>query len=48
LAAADPTTHTTSIHVHGHAATAVVSDRAGTRTIRLVKQNGVWNVSAVS
>jgi hypothetical protein len=46
-AAPDPTTHATSITVGGHTATAVVSDRAGTRTIGLVKDNGVWKVSRV-
>jgi hypothetical protein len=45
--APDPTTRATSISVHGHTATAVVRDRAGTQTIRLVKQRGEWKVSGV-
>ena len=48
LTAADPTTHATSISVHGPTATATVTDRAGTRTLTLVKQQGVWKVSGVA
>jgi hypothetical protein len=44
----DPTTHATSIKVHGPNATAVVVDRAGTRTVSLVEQKGVWKISGVA
>jgi hypothetical protein len=47
-APADPTTHATSIKVSGPTATAVVTDRAGTRTISLVQQKGVWKISGVA
>jgi hypothetical protein len=46
-AAPDPTTRATSIQVGGDTATAVVIDRAGSRTVRLVKDNGAWKVSRV-
>ena len=46
-AAMDPTTHATAVKVHGRTATAVVVDRAGTRAISLVKENGVWKVATV-
>jgi hypothetical protein len=46
-AASDPTTHATSIRVRGNAATALVVDRNGTRTIRLVRQRGVWKIAGV-
>jgi hypothetical protein len=45
---ADPTTHATSIDVHGSTATAVVVDKAGTRTVSLVRQRGVWKISGVA
>lgn len=48
LAPADPTTRATTIKVHGHTATAVVVDRAGTRTVSLVNQKGVWKISGVA
>jgi hypothetical protein len=44
-AAKDPTTHATRVKVRGATATALVSDRSGSRTIELVKRNGVWLVS---
>jgi hypothetical protein len=47
-AAKDPTTHATSVRVHGTGATAVVVDRTGTRTITFVKQRGIWKISGVS
>jgi hypothetical protein len=47
-AAKDPTTHATSIRVHGTNASAVVIDRVGTRTITLVKLRSGWKVSGVS
>lgn len=46
-APADPTTRATSVRVHGKAATAVVVNRSGSRTITLVKQNGTWKVAGV-
>jgi hypothetical protein len=46
-AAKDSTTRATSVIVHDKGATALVTDRAGTRTLSLVKQNGVWKISAV-
>ena len=46
-ALADPTTHATSVRVHGKAATAVVVNRAGTRSIAFVKQQGAWKVAGV-
>lgn len=47
LAPSDPTTRATAIKVSGHTASAVVVDRAGTRTINLVKEKGVWKVAGV-
>jgi len=47
-ASSDPTTHATSIKVHGKSATALVVNRAGTRTISLVNQKGVWKIAGVS
>lgn len=47
-AARDPTTHATSIRVHGSNATAVVIDRQGARTITFVKLKSGWKVSGVS
>jgi hypothetical protein len=47
VASADPTTRATSVSVHGPAATAVVVNRAGTRTIAFVKQRGAWKVAGV-
>jgi hypothetical protein len=44
----DPTTRATSIKVYGPNATAVVVDRAGTRTVSLVEQKGVWKISGVA
>ena len=46
-AAADPTTHATAIRVHRNAATAIVVNRNGRRTISLIKQKGVWKVAGV-
>ena len=46
-ASADPTTRATSVRVRGQGATAVVVNRAGTRTIALVKQRGAWKVAGV-
>jgi hypothetical protein len=44
-AAKDPTTHATGVKVRGATATALVSDRSGSRTIKLVKRKGVWLVT---
>jgi hypothetical protein len=46
-ASADPTTRATSVSVHGTGATAVVVNRAGTRTIAFVKERGAWKVAGV-
>jgi hypothetical protein len=46
-AARDPSTHATAVAVHGNTATAVVHDRAGSRSITLVKQKGTWLISGV-
>jgi hypothetical protein len=46
-ASADPTTRVTSVSVHGRAALAVVVNRAGTRTIALLKERGAWKVAGV-
>jgi hypothetical protein len=46
-AAKDPSTHATSVKIQGSNATAVVSDRAGTRTLTLVKQQNSWKISGV-
>lgn len=43
--AKDPSTHATGVRVRGDTATAVVSDRSGSRTITFVKQQGSWKVS---
>lgn len=48
LAAPDPTTHAASIQVHGRTATAVVVDKAGTRSLSLVKQKGIWKIAGVA
>jgi hypothetical protein len=44
---ADRSTHATGIRVRRNVATAVVINRNGRRTISLIKQRGVWKVSAV-
>jgi hypothetical protein len=44
-AAKDPTTHATGVKVRGATATALVSDRSGSRTLKFIKRNGVWLVS---
>jgi hypothetical protein len=46
-AAKDPSTRATSVSVRGANATAVVSDRTGSRTLTLVKQQGNWKISGV-
>ena len=46
-AAQDPSTHAAAVSVRGHTATAVVRDRAGSRSITLVKQQGSWLISGV-
>lgn len=46
-AARDPSTHATAVTVRGLTATAIVIDRAGTRSITLVKQKGSWLISGV-
>ena len=43
----DPSTHAASVAIHGTTATAVVSDRTGTRSVTLVKQKGSWLISGV-
>jgi len=43
----DPSTHASAVKVTGSTATAVVSDRTGTRTVRLVRQQGTWKISGV-
>jgi hypothetical protein len=45
--AKDPSTHARAISVHGDTATAVIVDRAGTITISLLKEKGIWKVAAV-
>jgi hypothetical protein len=46
-AAPDRTTHARTVRVLGKTATAVVVDKTGSRAISLVKQKGVWKISAV-
>ena len=46
-AAHDPSTHATQVTVRGTAATAVVTDSTGSRSIALIKQKGSWLISAV-
>lgn len=47
VSSADPTTRATSVSVRGKSATAVVVDRAGTRTISFVKEKDGWKVAGV-
>jgi len=47
-AAPDPSTRLTSLTVRGNRATAVVRDRAGVRTLTLVRARGAWRVAGVS
>ena len=47
VSSADPTTRVTSVSVHDRSASAVVVDRAGTRTISFVKETDGWKVAGV-
>ena len=42
-----PSTRASAVTVRGLTATAVVSDRTGSRPVTLVKQNGTWQISGV-